>query len=242
MVEKKAKQAGESRRQGIKPEVPLTREIIVGAAMTLLDDYGPDAFSMRALATSLGVYPAALYWHVGNRAKLLGLIGAEWLSEAISLKVDGDWREFVRALAIRYRTAAHAHPNVARLLGHELFQTGQGLRLAEAAISQLHQAGFSDDASIYAYNALAGSITGFIDVELSELHDDNAAAVLEMETELGSLDPERFPNLVRLSDRLVNQAISLRWKSGDEAPLDDSFNFLLDVLIAGLEVQLGQLS
>ena len=32
------------------------------------------SFSMRSLATELGVFPATLYWHVGDRSQLLGLV------------------------------------------------------------------------------------------------------------------------------------------------------------------------
>src|SRR5438445_9330511 len=46
----------------------LTREEIVDAAMTLVDEVGLDALTMRAVADRLGVYPNALYWHIGSRS------------------------------------------------------------------------------------------------------------------------------------------------------------------------------
>ncbi len=62
-------------------ERPLTRDQIVEAGLSLLDEFGMTGFSTRALAERLGTYPATLYWHVGNRARLLAAIVDRVLSE-----------------------------------------------------------------------------------------------------------------------------------------------------------------
>jgi len=209
--------------------------VIVNAAIALIDELGPEAFSMRSLASSLGVYPAALYWHVGNRASLLGLIGGEWLVGSVPESGSGSWKDFVREAAHRYRAAAHAHPNVARLLGVELFPSANTLRLPEAAIGSLLEAGIPEDQVIDAYNALVGSIMGFVDVELARMPDDSEELSQSITAELADLDPDRFPNLHRFMDQLPNRTISMRWKSGDEMPLDSSFGYLVELLIDGLE-------
>lgn len=49
----------------------LSREQVVSAALEILDEYGLGDLTMRRLATSLGVQPGALYWHVANKQALL---------------------------------------------------------------------------------------------------------------------------------------------------------------------------
>ena len=51
--------------------VRLNRERVLQAAVTLADEIGIDALSMRRLAQELGVVPMALYKHVENKEALL---------------------------------------------------------------------------------------------------------------------------------------------------------------------------
>jgi len=53
---------------------PLTREKIVDAALTLLERDGLQGISMRKLAQELDAGAATLYWHVGDKEQLLGLL------------------------------------------------------------------------------------------------------------------------------------------------------------------------
>ena len=58
----------------------LTREIIINAAIELLNEYGLADMTMRRVATSLSVAPGALYWHVTNKQSLLADIAEKILS------------------------------------------------------------------------------------------------------------------------------------------------------------------
>lgn len=51
--------------------MPLTRDQVVDAALTVAGDYGLGDLSMRRVATELGVQAGALYWHVANKQELL---------------------------------------------------------------------------------------------------------------------------------------------------------------------------
>jgi AcrR family transcriptional regulator len=63
----------------------LTREVIVRAARTLLEQDGPDALSMRRLATALGTSPMTLYHYVPGRSELLNAVLDQVAAEI-------DWR------------------------------------------------------------------------------------------------------------------------------------------------------
>lgn len=51
--------------------MPLTRDQVVEAALTVAGDYGLGDLSMRRVAAELGVHAGALYWHVANKQQLL---------------------------------------------------------------------------------------------------------------------------------------------------------------------------
>ncbi|MBQ7565990.1 MAG: TetR/AcrR family transcriptional regulator [Oscillospiraceae bacterium] len=90
----------------------LTREGIVSAALQMIDEKGTDAFSVRQLASSLGVQVSSLYNHIENENDLLlevakrtgemytdfvaGRMGDLPLDEAI-FKAGDAFREFIRA-------------------------------------------------------------------------------------------------------------------------------------------------
>lgn len=59
-----------------EPRGQLSRESISRAALSLLDDYGLADVSMRRVASSLGVAPGALYWHVENKQALISGLAA----------------------------------------------------------------------------------------------------------------------------------------------------------------------
>lgn len=62
----------EERKRGRPPTV--NRALIIEAAHAQLDRGGIENFSMRSLATRLGVTPMAIYRHVGDREQLLSLV------------------------------------------------------------------------------------------------------------------------------------------------------------------------
>lgn len=55
----------------------LSRETITAAALAILGEYGLGDVSMRRVATSLGVAPGALYWHIENKQELIASLAAE---------------------------------------------------------------------------------------------------------------------------------------------------------------------
>lgn len=224
---------GEGRTRGVRAEVPITQEMIVETAFRLIDERGTEGFSMRSLATELGVFPATLYWHVGDRAQLLGLVEQQWMS-GIALPGDTDWREWMRQLGRNYRRHAHRHPNVARLMSVERARNTDNLTVPDAVIGRIADLGFGDDL-VHAYNAVVGAVQGFVVIELARVGEPGPEVVAATEADLRALDPSRFPNITGNFEHLANRALSVRWNDTDPTLPDESFEFLLDMLVDGLE-------
>lgn len=92
----------------------MTREIIITAALDLLETYGLADTTMRRVAASLGVAPGALYWHIKNKQALIAALADEILRPVAGNNPE----EF--ALSLR----------------HNLLRYRDGAELTTAALSQ----------------------------------------------------------------------------------------------------------
>ena len=68
-----------------KPDGRITRDVVLNAALELIDRDGVDGLSMRRLARVLGRDPMILYRHAPNKAALLDGVAETVLAQ---LKVD----------------------------------------------------------------------------------------------------------------------------------------------------------
>lgn len=98
----------------------LTKEVIADAALALIEEKGLRAFSLRALAVSLGVQVSSLYNHVSGQDELLTEVGIRAVGmltareeEAIAGKAV---EEALFALADAYRLFAKEHPELYRII------------------------------------------------------------------------------------------------------------------------------
>jgi len=92
----------------------IDRDAIIEAAFAILSEQGLDGLSLRLVAQRLDVQTPALYWHVHNKAELLGLMAAAISAEAAQTVPDqADWptrlianARALRQALLRYRDAA----------------------------------------------------------------------------------------------------------------------------------------
>jgi AcrR family transcriptional regulator len=91
--------------------VGLTPEHIVEAAVTLMDEHGPEWLTMRRLADHLGVTAPTLYWHVRSRTDLMdAAVDAALDGGRIATADDPDWRVCVAEFMHGLRRRLTAHP------------------------------------------------------------------------------------------------------------------------------------
>jgi AcrR family transcriptional regulator len=89
----------------------LSREIIVGAAVALLDEHGERGLTFRLLAKQLNTGLGALYWHVKNKDELVTLAADEVLGHAFAApRLEEGAVAGLRALAIAVFDALDRHP------------------------------------------------------------------------------------------------------------------------------------
>lgn len=227
-----------------RPAESLSKARVVAAALAVIDSAGLEAFSIRSLAQSLGVYPTALYWYVPNRNALLAEVVKQALEDVVPPASSGDWRLWLKDLFRRYRQAVRRHPNLAALMGAQMVSNaGVEPVLPECVLGVLSRAGFNDDQLVHAFNTVIATMAGFVTLEFGPAPaDDDGSWAQAFHRSLHAIDATRFPLLARNMPRLENRAFITRWQNGVEAPLDDSFELFIDVAVRGLEQRLQQKS
>jgi TetR/AcrR family transcriptional regulator, tetracycline repressor protein len=132
----------------------LSRQKIIEVALRLLDREGPDAVSMRRVASVLRVTPMALYNHFSHKKALLRGIAEYALQQAAFDGPEGDWREQIRHCFRAFRGVCLQHPNVPRIL--EMAGVAPAIVFApmEVTLRALRTAGLSDQNALRAYFTL----------------------------------------------------------------------------------------
>ena len=215
---------------------PLSREEVVDAAVRYADEHGLEALTMRALAKEMGVYPTALYWHVGSKPQLVAAASARVLDDIVLPSVHGmNWDVWLGEVAPLCRAAMHRHPNLVPIMGSQLAVSTTAVPFVERILGVLEGAGFTGAELVDVYNTVIGFVLGWVTLELSAPPSDAEAGWQKgFAAELRGIDPNTFPVLARNLPLLENNAFLTRWESGRDRPMDRSFDVALDVLVRGL--------
>jgi AcrR family transcriptional regulator len=123
----------------------LSRQTILEAALSLADQSGLPAVSMRAVASRLGVTPMALYTHVPDKEALLDGLVELLLRELPPPEQDVCWRARLRQMASQARAVAQRHQAAFPLLLERPTVTPASLRVVEAIFGALRDAGVPDE-------------------------------------------------------------------------------------------------
>ena len=213
---------------------PLSRGIVLAAALKLVDAEGLDALTMRRLGQELGRDPMSLYRYAENRAALLDGV-AELVLEQLSISAEEpDWKAQLRILAHDLRRLALEHPNVVPLLVTRPLSTPLGmrplgtLRPLEQILSLLVEAGFEPGDALHVYRAYYGFLYGHILNELQEYVVDPEENEVLLRLGLHRLPAKEFPRLRALAPALAEYDGGMELDQG------------LTILLSGLEAQLSR--
>jgi TetR/AcrR family transcriptional regulator, tetracycline repressor protein len=221
-----------------KAEKPaLSRDTIVAAALAQIDAGGAEAFNLRTLAQSLGVYPTAIYWHLPSKTAILAEVVAVVFRGVAPRKRGTDWRDYLRKLFHRYRESARRHPNVAPLVGaHLVGNLSIDFDFVEGVLGALSDAGLEGRRLAAGYNAVVAALIGFVIQEFSPLPEQDAGQwQAAVQQRLLGVDPAVHPVLAANLALLANKAFILRWQNGSEAPLDAAFQSFVEQVLAGID-------
>jgi AcrR family transcriptional regulator len=179
---------------------PLNRELVLRTAIALAQRRGLAALSMRRLADELGAGAMTLYHHVPNKEALLdGMVDAVF-GEIELPTTDVDWKTALRRRARSTREALNRHRWAVGLMESRTTPGPHSLRLHDAVLGVLREAGFTIEQTIQAYSVQDAYIYGFALQETSVPFDDAAGAAALAQAQAGDFADlaEPFPYLAEV--------------------------------------------
>jgi AcrR family transcriptional regulator len=214
-------------------KMPLSQELIVQAAIAILDEEGLDGVSMRRIAQDLGTGPASLYAYVSNKDELLELV-VEAVAAEIEVPQELDpahWQDQLKEIGRSMRRVWAAHGDIA-LISLANVPTGYNqLRVAEAIVAILRGVGIPDQIAAWTIDRFSAMVDA--DALETAMYNSKIKHGVDIDAYFAGLQEffrklpqEKFPQLTELGETLT---------TGDEV---DRFEFGLDLFIRGLETYL----
>jgi TetR/AcrR family transcriptional regulator, tetracycline repressor protein len=204
--------------------VGLTRDRIIAAAVALVDEAGPDALTMRAVAQRLSSGAMSLYRHVSGRDELLDLVLGAMAADLPETRLTGDWRADLAAIARDIRAGLVRRPHLTVLLTS---RSGRGLAEVPAldrTLGVLRRAGFSRRDAVLANHALGTYVAGAALWEAVGLAgstgEERAQRRREAVAAVARIPADQFPNLGWVGDDLVAGSLDERFEFGLAALID----------------------
>jgi AcrR family transcriptional regulator len=207
----------------------LSRDVIVTAAIEILDGEGEDALTLRALTVRLATGYGAIYHHVADRDDLLAAAADHVIAGiAAGSSADGGPRQALRAIAAGLFDAIVAHPWAGAQLNREPWQPAL-LGVYESIGEQLEGLGVPEQALPDSAGVLVNYILGVAGQNaanaraLAGSKTDRADFLAAVADQWGRIDPARYPRMYRARTHLGEH--------------DDREQFLagIDLIVAGIE-------
>jgi AcrR family transcriptional regulator len=209
---------------------PLSRERIVRAAITLADEHGLEAVSLRKVAAALDAGPMRLYGYIATKEELLDLLVDAVYAEI--QPVGDDWKAVLRSHARQLRAAVRRHEWLADLLGGRPQLGPNSMASGEAVLAGL--TGVDLDELMPVVAAVTAYVTGAVRREIAELRAERASGMDEAQWQkanapylLRAFSTGRFPALAKVV-----------WDAA-HLSADETFERGLDYLVDGIATRNG---
>jgi AcrR family transcriptional regulator len=209
-----------------RPAISFDR--VVGTALELIDEVGPDEFSMRLLAKRLGSSTATLYRHFSSKDEIfvyvLDHVFGEIPRHLAGMSAESTWQAKLTGSAEAIFRALRQHPRVVPLFHGQIPLGPNALAGRETALGILLASGFPPESAARAFTAVGHYIVGFA----AQLADEAASGQTdnqEIREFYGSLDPARYRATLTSAPYLPS-------------PLEDEFRFGLQLIVDGFSKHL----
>lgn len=206
--------------------VPLSKERVLSAAITLADEGGIESLSMRKLAQKLGVEAMSLYYHVANKDDILdGMV--DIVFSEIDLGSDrANWKVAMRQRAISMRKVLAVHPWATIMMQSRVNPGPALLKHHDAVIGTLRKSGFPVETAAHAFSAMDAYIYGFAMQEETLPFDTPEEVAVIAQSFLEQFPIDEYPHLAELT---IEHILQPDYDYGNE------FEFGLDLILDGFE-------
>lgn len=148
------------RRRGPVPR--FSREQLVDAALTVVEEQGFAALSLRSVARHLGVGPMTLYTYVGSSEELGSLVVERLVGDAVhGVRWPRTWRAVLKLLAKKLDALVVEHPSMVEAYGRGMVGGSETNQFANQVLERLTADGMDPTRAREAYVAVHALVLGF---------------------------------------------------------------------------------
>lgn len=232
-----------SRRRESNPrgQSALSYDTIVQAAIDLADAGGPEAISMRKIATKLRVGTMSLYWYVPSKDDLLDLV-LDAVRGEIELATPPvtDWQQGMREFAWNTRKVMLRHPWMVSFVSGGPPVGPNSLRLVEAGLAYFDTSGVDVKTAIYSSMTVDTYVMGAVIRELQEMEAERT----ESGEKLFDAHPEEVQEFVSYLAEYpkLREMIASRLDPDSPESRDERFDFGLGCVLDGIAVRIGAMT
>ncbi|MFI2664720.1 TetR/AcrR family transcriptional regulator [Micromonospora carbonacea] len=215
------------------PRARLNRERVLRAAVSLADEAGIAAVSMRRLAQDLGVVPMALYKHVADKEELLDGMVDTVIAGIAPADPGLDWKGAVRQRILAARRVVLRHPWARQAIESRTNRTPTVLGHLDSVAGAFLAGGFSADLTHHVMHALGNRVWGF-SPELFNAPGPAAprTPTPEEQEAVAREFADRFPHVLVIATAATGGDLAAVGQGCDE---QFEFEFALDLLLDGAE-------
>lgn len=206
---------------------PLSRQAVLAAAVSVADESGVAAVSMRRIAEKLGVEAMSLYHHVRNKEDVLDALVDLVFAEIELPSADIGWRRAMRDRAVSARQVLARHVWAISMMDSRARPGPATLRHHDTVLGSLRNDGFSLTAAAHAISVLDSYVYGFVMQEHALPFDAaTGAGVQDVAGDiLEQLPTEEFPHFTEM---IIHHALQPGYSYADE--FEVGLNLILDGL------------
>ncbi|WP_433211811.1 TetR/AcrR family transcriptional regulator [Microtetraspora malaysiensis] len=211
------------------PPQPLSRGLVLEAAIRVADRGGVEAITMRRVAQELGVEAMSLYHHVPNKDAILdGVVDMVFAAIELPSAEFDDWRDAIRARASSARAVLSRHSWALGLMDSRRNPGPATLRHHDAVLGVLRKAGFTLPMAAHAVSLIDSYVGGFVlqEANLPVMTPDDVEEVAG-----GILEHLPADELPYLTEMIVDHALRPGYDHTSE------FGYGLDLILDGLEAR-----
>jgi len=194
----------------------VNREIVVEAALNLLNEVGLEQLTLRRLAKELKIQAPTLYWHFKSKEALIDamatLVLAEGAPHLVPSKNANDWKTWVNAFGIGLRQTLLKYRDGARVVAGSHLTDTVFMETAELIGSRLVEAGFSVRKAVVLLSTVYTFTISFVIEEQAVFPvKGERSSAYDIQKRNAKLNPKKFP-LLRRSGAILFDHFEQRYK------------------------------
>lgn len=214
-----SKKAVRSGPKGLEPNE------IVKTALMLMEEEGPDAFSVRKLGAKFGCDPMAVLYHFKSKTGLERAMADTINAEITPVDPSAPWRTRLTDIALQYRGLAHKYPLTFPLLLRFWITGPADHRNAEMVYQALADAGLKDRELVDICYGWYASLLGLAAAEVGGLLKPATPDII---AEIERLPSPKFPVMTTLLPAFADQ------KAGR------AYDMMVEIVLNGIEQMLSK--